>query len=75
VCAPLASQFVSQVKDSSIVSIVSIQDLTFMANEVAVSSGRVFETWIAASVAYFLLCFGLSVCFARLEARAQRRMR
>ena len=67
---PLASQFITLVKESSIVSIVSIQELTFMANEVAVTSGRIFETWLTASAMYFVVCFGLSLAFRRLEARA-----
>jgi polar amino acid transport system permease protein len=72
---PMASQFISLVKDSSIVSIVSIPDMTFMANEVAVSSGRVFETWLTASIAYFLLCFVLSTMFRRIEARSATKLR
>ena len=39
---PLAGQFISLIKDSSVVSLISIQDLTFMANDVAVSTTRVF---------------------------------
>ncbi len=69
---PLGTQFIALVKESAIVSIVSIQDLTFMANEVAVSSGRVFEVWITTSVMYFLVCFGLSLVFAHAETRARR---
>jgi polar amino acid transport system permease protein len=69
---PLGNQFIALVKESAIVSIVSIQDLTFMANEVAVSSGRVFEVWITTSVMYFLVCFGLSLVFAHAETRARR---
>jgi polar amino acid transport system permease protein len=69
---PLGTQFIALVKESAIVSIVSIQDLTFMANEVAVSSGRVFEVWITTSVLYFLICFSLSLLFARAETRARR---
>ena len=75
VLPPLAGQFISLVKESSIVSIVSIQELTFMANEVAVTSGRIFEIWITASAMYFAVCFGLSVLFRRLEARAARSRR
>lgn len=67
---PLAGQFITLVKESSIVSIVSIQELTFMANEVAVTSGRIFETWLTASAMYFVVCFGLSLLFRRLEAGA-----
>jgi polar amino acid transport system permease protein len=64
---PLCGQFISLVKDSSVVSLVSVQDLTFMANDVAVSTQRVFETWIATSAIYFVVCFTLSRLFARLE--------
>lgn len=68
---PLAGQFISLVKDSSIVSLVSVQDLTFMANDVAVSTQRVFETWITTSAIYFAVCFALSRLFSRWEVRAR----
>ncbi len=68
---PLATEFIALVKESAIVSIVSIQELAFMANEVAVSSGRIFETWITASLLYFLMCGSLSLLFARIERRAR----
>lgn len=69
---PLAGQFISLVKDSSIVSLISIQDLTFLGNEVAATTTRVFEAWIIVAVLYFLLCFALSRVFARLETRLGR---
>jgi len=69
---PLAGQFISLIKDSSVVSLISIQDLTFMANDVAVSTTRVFETWITASVLYFGVCLMLSLGFRRLERRLNR---
>jgi polar amino acid transport system permease protein len=67
---PFAGQFISLIKDSSIVSLISVQDLTFMASDIAVSTGRVFETWITASAFYLVLCLGLSLAFRRLERRA-----
>ncbi len=67
---PFAGQFISLIKDSSIVSLISVQDLTFMANDIAISTGRVFETWITASAFYLVLCLGLSLAFRRLERRA-----
>jgi len=70
---PLATQFIALIKESAIVSIVSIQELAFMANEVAVSSGRIFETWITASILYFVMCGTLSLLFARAERRLPRR--
>jgi polar amino acid transport system permease protein len=66
---PLAGQFISLVKDTSIVSLISIQDLTFLGNEVAATTTRLFETWIIIAVLYFLLCWSLSLAFARLEKR------
>ncbi|MBI1245508.1 MAG: ABC transporter permease subunit [Alphaproteobacteria bacterium] len=69
---PLAGQFISLVKDSSIVSLISIQDLTFLGNEVAATTTRVFEAWIIVAVLYFSLCYALSRLFARLETRLGR---
>lgn len=69
---PLCNQFVSLVKDSSIVSLVSIQELTFMATDIAVSTQRVYEVWITVAAMYFAVCFALALAFARLERRMAR---
>lgn len=66
---PLAGQFITLIKDSAIVSLISIQELTFLANEVAVSTTKVFETWIVVGLLYFIICFSLAMLFARLERR------
>ncbi|MCC8998188.1 MAG: amino acid ABC transporter permease [Candidatus Contendobacter sp.] len=73
VIPPLAGQFISLIKDSSLISLISIQELTFTGTELAVSSGRVFEVWLTVAVLYFLLCFGLARLFRRLERRLDRR--
>ncbi|NCO16282.1 MAG: amino acid ABC transporter permease [Alphaproteobacteria bacterium] len=69
VTPPLANQFIMLVKNSAIVSLISVQELTFIATEVAVSTGRRFETWIVVAALYFALCYGLARLFARLERR------
>ncbi len=66
---PLAGQFITLIKDSAIVSLISIQELTFLAIEVAATTTKVFETWITVGVLYFIICFSLAVFFARLEKR------
>ena len=66
---PLAGQLISLIKDSSIVSLISIQELTFLAIEVAVSTTRVFEIWITVAGMYFILCYGCALWFGRLEKR------
>ena len=73
VTPPLASQFIMLVKDSSIVSLISVQELTFLGTEVAVSTQRRFETYLTVAAFYFLLCFALSRLFAWAERRQRRR--
>jgi polar amino acid transport system permease protein len=69
---PLAGQFITLIKDSAIVSLISVQELTFLANEVASSTTRVFETWITVGGLYFVVCYSFAVVFTRLEKRARR---
>lgn len=69
---PLAGQFITLIKDSAIVSLISVQELTFLANEVASSTTRVFETWIIVGGMYFVVCYSLAVLFGRVEKRARR---
>ena len=64
---PLAGQFITLVKDSAIVSLISIQELTFVATEVAASTTRVFETWITVGAMYFVVCYFFAALFKRLE--------
>jgi polar amino acid transport system permease protein len=73
VVPPLAGQGISLVKDSAIISLISIQDLSFMGNEVAATTGRVFETWLMVALFYFFVCAALSAAASRLERRFQAR--
>lgn len=70
VLPPLANQFIQLIKDSSLVSLVSIQELSFMAVDVQVATQRVFEVFLFTAVLYFLICSSLSLFFGRLERRA-----
>jgi len=64
---PMANQFIILVKDSSIVSLISVQELTYRTIELVSSSRATFEAWITTAAFYFVLCFGLSLLFRRLE--------
>jgi len=66
---PLAGQFISTIKDSAIVSVVSIQELTFQGLELMSATYLTFEIWITIAAIYFLVAFGLSVVVQRLESR------
>jgi polar amino acid transport system permease protein len=68
----LTGQFIQLIKDSSLVSLVSIQELSFMAQDVQVSTQRVFEVFVLTAVIYFCICLMLSQLFAHLERRQSR---
>ncbi len=75
VLPPLANQFITLIKDSSIVSLISIQELTFLGQEVAVSTSKFFETWIFVAVLYFVICYALALLFGFLERRGSSSQR
>ncbi len=66
---PLASQFISTIKDSAIVSVISIQELTFQGLELMAATYLTFEIWLCIAALYFLLTFSCSLLARRLEAR------
>lgn len=66
---PLAGQFISTIKDSAIVSVISIQELTFQGLELMAATYLTFETWITIGALYFLLSLTLSLGVGRLESR------
>lgn len=70
VIPPLAGQFITLIKDSSLVALISIQELSFMAMEIAISEQRFFEVWIFTGFLYFVVCFSLASVFNRMERRA-----
>ncbi len=69
---PLGGQFISTIKDSSIVSVISIQELTFRGMELMSATYLTFETWITITGLYFVLTFGCSLVFGRLEKNRHR---
>ena len=73
VVPPMANQFITLIKDSSIISLISVQELTYKTVELVASSRMIFEAWITTAAFYFIVCFGLSRLFARLEKRSDTR--
>jgi polar amino acid transport system permease protein len=64
---PLAGQFISTIKDSAIVSVISIQELTFQGMELMSATYLTFEVWITITALYLVLTLSLSLGVARLE--------
>ena len=67
IAAPLTGQLILLVKDSAILSVISVQELTFSAQETAVSTQQIFETWLLAAGLYFMLCASLLWLCKKLE--------
>ena len=66
---PLANEFINTIKYSSIVSIISIQELTFQGLQVMSSTQVTIEVWLTITCMYLLLCLTLSLLVQRLENR------
>jgi len=69
---PLAGQFISTIKDSAIVSVISIQELTFQGMELMSATYLTFEVWITITGMYFVMTLCLSLGVERFELRMRR---
>ena len=66
---PLAGQFISLIKDSSLLGIIAIRELTKAAREGVAASLQPFEIYLVAGLLYLVLTFTLSMYVQRLEKR------
>ena len=69
---PLAGQFISLIKDSSIVSVISIAELTFRASELMTGTLMTMEIWLLVTGMYLVLTLPCSLVVDRLEQRVAR---
>ncbi len=66
---PLAGQFISLIKDSSLVSVIAITDLTKSGREVITSTFATFEIWFVVAFLYLMLTSVLSQVISWVERR------
>lgn len=69
ILSPLAGQFISTIKDSAIMSVISIQELTFQGMEIMAATFLTFEVWLTVTFLYFILTFPLSRAVAFIDRR------
>ena len=69
VLPPLAGQFISLVKDTSLVSVIAITELTKSGREAITTSFSTFEIWFCVAGLYLLINLPLSQIAGRLERR------
>ncbi len=68
---PLAGQFASIIKDSSLLSVLGIAELTMAAGEVNSFTFSAFESYIPVAIGYLLLTLPISIWTQRLEHRVR----
>jgi polar amino acid transport system permease protein len=69
---PLSNDFVSMVKDSSLVSVLGVSDITQMGKIYASGSFRFFETYSIVTYIYLILTIGLSLLLRQIEKRMRQ---
>jgi polar amino acid transport system permease protein len=69
---PLAGQFISTIKDSAIVSVISVQELTFRGMELMSATYLIFEVWTTITALYLILTLSFSLAVERLEIYLRR---
>ncbi|PDT17218.1 amino acid ABC transporter [Rhizobium sp. J15] len=72
---PLSNDFVSMVKDSSLVSVLGVADITQMGKVYASGSFRFFETYSIVTYIYLILTIGLSLALRRIEKKMKQKPR
>ncbi|MFZ1774747.1 MAG: ABC transporter permease subunit, partial [Rhizobiaceae bacterium] len=69
---PLGNDFVALVKDSSLVSVLGVADITQMGKVYAAGSFRFFETYSIVAYVYLALTISLSLALRALEKRLRQ---
>jgi polar amino acid transport system permease protein len=66
---PLIGQQISLVKDTSLASLISFQELMLMSQSIIDRTHRIFELYIGAAAVYFVICYPLSQLVRTVEKR------
>jgi His/Glu/Gln/Arg/opine family amino acid ABC transporter permease subunit len=70
---PLGNDFVAMVKDSSLVSVLGVTDITQLGKVIAAGNFRYFETYNVVALIYLTMTVTLSLALRRLEQRLRQR--
>ena len=70
----LTGQLVSTIKDSSLLSVIAVQELTLATQQAISNSAASFEFWIMNAILYFVICFPLSRLVGLMEKRMKARV-
>lgn len=68
----LVGEMIALVKDSSLVSVISITDLTKVGREIVANTFSPFETWLIIAAVYFAITFTLTALGHKIETRMKK---
>lgn len=68
----LVNEFVAIIKDSSLVSVLGVKDITYLGKVYSASSFKFFETYNVVAFIYLLLIFLLSLFSKKIEKKLKR---
>lgn len=68
---PLGNQFIISLKDTSLLVVIGVGELTRTAQEIVAYNFRAFEVWLAAALVYLCITLTLSKALNLLEKRME----
>jgi polar amino acid transport system permease protein len=72
VLPPLTSQAISLIKDSSLVSVLAVYEMTMQANAIVAETFLVFEIYFTIAAVYLVITVSLSQLVSLMERRFKR---
>lgn len=70
---PLGNDFIAMIKDSSLVSVLGVTDITQLGKVTASGNFRYFETYNVVALIYLIMTIGLSLLLRRLERHLRQK--
>ena len=66
---PLGNDFIAMIKDSSLVSVLGVTDITQLGKVTSAGNFRYFETYNVVALIYLIMTISLSLLLRRVERR------
>lgn len=66
---PLGNEFIALLKDSSLVSVIALEELVRKGQIIIGRTFRPFEIWLAVAVIFFIMTFTISRCIDLIERK------
>jgi ABC-type amino acid transport system permease subunit len=65
----VVNQCIITIKDTSIISVIGLSELTMIGSQIIARTFRSFEVWVCVGVLYFIIIYALSKLSKLVEKR------